>query len=450
MDYGAVARRAAWCAAIVAFVWLAASTGVADARVPSVTYKCTPAPEDCSGWYRTPVAIDWTVIPSDAGTIGCQDKTFTADTPGTNEFCSADDGSATVTVQLRIKVDKTPPVVTGAEPGRFADSDGWYNRAVPVAFAGSDLTSGVDSCTQTTYGGPDSASASIQGTCVDRAGNVSAPFGYGLKYDETAPVVSTVTPERPPDHAGWFTAPVRFAVEAADATSGLAACPTITYGGPDTATASLAGVCTDRAGNVARRPFELSYDATAPALDGLKTAVGDRRVRLRWTAAADVRSVEIVRTPGVGKEPSTVVFSGQGASFVDARVVNRRRYAYAVRVVDAAGNLGSGTVIAVPRPHLLAPASAAVVKDGRPPMLRWTPVLKASYYNVQLFRDGRKILSAWPRQPQLKLRRRWRFADHRRRFVPGEYRWLVWPGRGARSKGDYGRRIGQRVFTVVP
>ena len=117
-------------------------------------------------------------------------------------------------MQLKIKVDQTPPVVTGGQPARAADANGWYNHAVPVAFAGSDLTSGVDACTATTYGGPDSASASVPGTCIDRAGNVSAPLGYGLKYDETAPTVTAARTDRPPDHAGWFTAPVRLALEA--------------------------------------------------------------------------------------------------------------------------------------------------------------------------------------------------------------------------------------------
>ena len=62
--------------------------------VPIVTYKCTPAPQDCSGWYRSNVSIDWTVLPSDAVVLGCQDKTYTLDTSGTNELCSADDGVA--------------------------------------------------------------------------------------------------------------------------------------------------------------------------------------------------------------------------------------------------------------------------------------------------------------------------------------------------------------------
>jgi hypothetical protein len=106
------------CAVVVAACLLGAESAHA---VPSVTYKCTPAPQDCSSWYRSNVSIDWTVIPSDAVVVGCVDKTFTTDTSGTNEFCSADDGSATVTVQLKIKVDKTPPVVTGGQPARAAD-----------------------------------------------------------------------------------------------------------------------------------------------------------------------------------------------------------------------------------------------------------------------------------------------------------------------------------------
>jgi hypothetical protein len=158
-------------------VFLACLLGAASAQaVPSVTFKCTPAPDDCSGWYRSNVSIDWTVIPSDAVVVGCQDKTFTTDTAGTNEFCSADDGSATVTVELKIRVDKTLPVVTGAQPERPADVDDWYNHAVAVAFSGADQTSGIEACTSTTYGGPDSATASLSGICVDKAGNVSAPF----------------------------------------------------------------------------------------------------------------------------------------------------------------------------------------------------------------------------------------------------------------------------------
>src|SRR4051812_35014306 len=153
--------------------------------VPIVTYKCTPAPQDCSGWYRSNVSIDWTVLPSDAVVIGCQDKTYTSDTSGTNELCSADDGVASVAVQLKIRVDQTPPEATAGTPSRAAGTNGWYSSPVGITFSGTDQTSGVESCSAITYSGPDSAAASLSGTCRDKAGNVSASFPYGLKYDET-------------------------------------------------------------------------------------------------------------------------------------------------------------------------------------------------------------------------------------------------------------------------
>ena len=263
-------RRARYAVAAAALVWLVTLLGApgAAAAVPSVTYKCTPAPQDCTGWYRSNVSLEWTVLPSDAAKTGCANQTFTTDTPLTSVSCLADDGSAAVGVTVRIKVDKTPPEVTGGQPGRAADINGWYNHAVGVEFLGNDLTSGVASCTATTYGGPDDASASVQGTCVDRAGNESAPRSYGpIKYDETAPIVTAARTDRPPDHGTWFTAPVRLAVEATDATSGLAECPAVTYGGPDSASVSVIGTCRDHAGNAASRTFALSFDATPPLSD---------------------------------------------------------------------------------------------------------------------------------------------------------------------------------------
>jgi hypothetical protein len=97
--------------------------------------------------------------------------------------------------------------------------------------------------------------------------------------------------------------------------------------------------------------------------------------------------------------------------------------------------------------RLIAPAAGAVIRSGRRPLLRWTPVPGASYYNVQLFRDG-KILSAWTSRPQYRLELRWRHRGRRYRLVPGDYHWIVWPGFGPRSKADYGRRIGRRAFEV--
>jgi hypothetical protein len=339
---------------------------------PSVTYKCSPAPLNCVGWYRSNVSIDWTVTPSDATVVaGCQDTSFTTDTPSTNAFCKADDGEATATVELKIKVDKTPPVVTGGHATRGADFNGWYNHPVAVAFGGTDLTSGIASCTAPTYAGPDSGTGLLVGTCIDQAGNVSSPFG-----------------------------------------------------------------------------FSLSYDATAPPITGLTAAAGDRSVDVAWRAPGDVSALEVIRTPGLRSASSSVVFQGPGRRFEDTAVKNGERYVYAVRVRDAAGNWDDGTVAAVPHPHLVSPARLKALRRGNPPVLKWTPVRRATYYNVQLFRDGKKVLSAWPEKARYQLKKRWTYLGKRRRLVPGKYRWLVFPGYGPRSKGNYGDRLGPTAFRI--
>jgi hypothetical protein len=446
---GTAVRRTRHAAIAAAMVWfIALSAAPAVVAEPIVTYKCTPAPDDCTGWYRSDVLVDWTVVPADDIVEGCIDETLTSDGENITRNCLADDGSAAVGKTVRIDLDKTPPIVTGGWPARGADTNGWYNHAVSVEFRGSDLTSEVASCTTTTYGGPDSTSASLEGTCVDNAGNVSDPFSFGVKYDETEPSVTAAVTDRPPDHGTWFTSPVRLAVVATDATSGLAECPAVTYGGPDSASVSVTGTCRDRAGNTASRTFALSFDATPPVLTRLSASAGDRRVMLRWNATAGATSVQIMRSPGIAGASTSVVFRGAGDGFVDSQVVNGDRYAYEIRVIDAAGNASSRTVRTVPGPRLIAPAAGAVVNSRKPPVLRWTTVRGARYYNVQLFRDGRKVLSAWPAQARLKLKHRWRYGGRRLRFVAGEYKWLVWPGRGARSKAEYGERIGVRKFTV--
>jgi hypothetical protein len=443
----AAAERARVIAVIVAIasIVLVAGAERADA-VPSVTFKCTPAPQNCSGWYRSNVTIEWTVAPASSVVDGCTKDVITTDTPGTNEVCVADDGEARVAIEVKIKLDKTAPVVTGGAPARGADVNGWYNHAVPITFGGSDQTSGVAACTSTTYGGPDSGAASLSGTCTDVAGNVSSPLPYGLKYDETAPVVVGANAERSPNAAGWFNRPVRFDLAGTDATSGIADCPAVTYGGADSAAASFTGTCRDQAGNAASRTFGLKYDSTAPPISGVTTTVGDRRVALDWTTTADVESLEIARTPGLGVEPTSVVFRGPGKRFLDKTVRNGVRYVYELRVADAAGNGASRTVSAVPGYRLLSPA---VVGSKRPPLLRWTPVRGARYYNLQLSRGGRKILSVWPSRPRYQLRRRWNYGGKARRLVPGRYRWRVWPGFGPRSKGDYGKQMGPRTFRLV-
>ena len=158
--------------------------------------------------------------------------------------------------------------MTGGSASRSPDRNGWYNHALTVTFAGTDATSGIGTCTQTSYSGPDSANASVSGTCRDVAGNTSSSSNFNFQYDDTGPAV-TATPARSPDSNGWYNHPLAVSFSGTDATSGLDTCSAAqNYSGPDNANASVSGSCTDRAGNSTQRSFGLSYDSTAPQVTG--------------------------------------------------------------------------------------------------------------------------------------------------------------------------------------
>jgi hypothetical protein len=119
-------------------------------------------------------------------------------------------------------------------------------------------------------------------------------------------------------------------------------------------------------------------------------------------------------------------------------------YRYVVRAYDAAGNVVSESARVTPSG--LAPLAGKTLLQ--PPTLRWPTAPKARYYNVQLLRGHRKVLSIWPTAAALKLHRSWAFRGHRQRLTRGHYRWYVWPGYGLRSARRYGPLIGHSSFTI--
>jgi hypothetical protein len=74
----------------------------------------------------------------------------------------------------------------------------------------------------------------------------------------------------------------------------------------------------------------------------------------------------------------------------------------------------------------------------------------ARYYNVQLYRAGRKVLTTWPTRPRLQLKAQWRLNGQVQRFKSGTYRWYVWPGYGQPSARRYGSLLGTSTFVVGP
>jgi len=70
-----------------------------------------------NGWYRSSVTVSWNVTDPESGiasSTGCTPTTLTADTAGATLTCSATNGAGlSASVSVTIKIDQTPPVISG-------------------------------------------------------------------------------------------------------------------------------------------------------------------------------------------------------------------------------------------------------------------------------------------------------------------------------------------------
>jgi hypothetical protein len=185
-----------------------------------------------------------------------------------------------------------------------------------------------------------------------------------------------------------------------------------------------------------------------PDVTNLKAEAGDGLVRLSWQLPAGVDHLVITRALSAGGA-SQVVYTGSGEVFTDRSAVNDLEYRYLVVSVDKEGESSPGVAaVALPKQTLLkTPKDGARLRKA--PILRWVPNSEANYYNVQLFRGTKKILSIWPVKATLQLKKQWRYQKHTYKLSRGVYRWYVWPGFGARKAVDYGEMLGFSTFQII-
>jgi hypothetical protein len=200
---------------------------------------------------------------------------------------------------------------------------------------------------------------------------------------------------------------------------------------------------TDAAGNVAGASRAWTIDATPP-----QTTLASRP-----KAKTATRSATFAFS---ANEPGSFQCRLDAGSYAPCKSpttytrLKRGVHRFMVRAIDAAGNLDAVPAVAQWRIGRNAAVSALFAPEAgarvtRPPLLRWRAVPRASYYNVQLYKAGRKVLTAWPRRTRLQLQMRWRFNGRAERFRPGLYRWYVWPAFNRR----FGKLVGTSTFVVV-
>ncbi len=82
----------------------------------------------------------------------------------------------------------------------------------------------------------------------------------------------------------------------------------------------------------------------------------------------------------------------------------------------------------------------------KPPVVAWSPVAEARFYNLQLWRGKVKLLTTWVQAPKLKLPQRWTMKGARHSLVNGPYTLYVWPAFGTQRDPKYGKLLGQVGF----
>ena len=203
----------------------------------------------------------------------------------------------------------------------------------------------------------------------------------------------------------------------------------------------------DHAGNEAEGSFTVSVqNSLGPArVAGFVSQAANRLVTLSWRQPSDwdYDHVTVSRSED-GDTWTPVTETVAGTSFADRSVRNDRIYQYRIVAVDTAGNTSGASELTARPSAFYRPAYLARLRP--PVVLRWTPVARASYYNLQVWRNGRKVLSVWPSAAGYRLGSSWIFRGRRRYLVRGTYVVYAWPGFGSKAAARYGPLVGWTKF----
>ena len=438
--------------AAVSFTWVIDANAPSFTGVPSNITREATGPTGATVTYAAPTATDpvshlglpVTCAPA-SGSV------FPIAAAGTTVDCSAKADNGTnghITFKITVE-DTTPPAISGTPVQIAATAPN--SSSVAVTYTNPTATDLVDG-SRAVACAPASGSVFAVGTTTVTC---SATDSRGNNASTTFPVVVS-PPEAPPVAVPALIVPFGLKAEATsgagalvsfDVSSGDKPAPTIVCKpAPGSlfpfGTTTVTCTATSAGGGKTVHSFTVSVrDTTAPVFTKhsniVKKVSGKKRLKVVYkrpvaTDAVDgtVTSVCAPRAGSVFKLGNTTVT----CTATDAHG-NARKTSFGVRVSPFG------------KRALIAPLSGA--KLSSPPLLKWTVIAKADYYNVQVFRNGHKVLSTWPRASSFRLTRGWKFGGIKRRLATGTYTWFVWPGFGSLATANYGRLIGKGTFKIV-
>jgi hypothetical protein len=362
-----------------------------------------------------------------------------------------------------VSITDKPPLLTNQTAADF----GFFANPTPARYECALDGAAFRPCTSPQhYTGLADGSHTFAVRAVSAGGSAGAATEYTWVVD-TAPPQTTIV-SGPPASSNNASATFAFASSEANSTfvcrinsAGFTPCTSPqTYSGLGDGSYTFRVQAVDAAGNADRSAATYTWhisgvgpsvvDLNPPAnVSHVRRSVGYRQLRLRWRKPpdADFDHVGVYVSTSPKTPPRRLVYAGKLLSYTDRHFKNGQYYRYLVVSYDHARNASRGRPVLVrPSALMIAPRDGGVVRTV--PTFRWAAVHGASFYNVQLYTHGVKVLSAWPAKARQRLTRRWSYGGRRYSLRRGAYVWFVWPGFGPRTRSRYGPLLGYSTFRV--
>lgn len=243
---------------------------------------------------------------------------------------------------------------TDGEIGTYDISDGSTSTLLPPPSDGSKYNTVV-------LGISDDLNSAL--FFSNRTDLVSTPPQYGGIYRlvrDNVPPSITATPDRPPNAAGWYNAPVTVTFTCADAQSGIATCPPPVTVSTDGLDQTVTGTATDNAGNSASAEATISVDQTSPTITG--TELGTANSAGWYNAPVTIHYTCQDSLSGVASCPADVMLSDDGEDQTVSRTA-----------IDIAGNTATNTTSGIdidqtpPVVSVTGPQQGRTYLDGQVP-----------------------------------------------------------------------------------
>jgi hypothetical protein len=332
---------------------------------------------------------------------------------------------------LTVTIDTTPPVSTLAIAP--VDPTGVVKGRVTITHNASDAVSGVAA---------DAVRIGPVGACPTGRRLRSLSWDTTTVADGRYDICAIVT-----DRAG-FTTTATLTVTVVNAQPAPAPVPSPVQ--PAAAAPPAAAVSTSA-------PEQAKVaDTTAPGAPSRISVLRPRTrshaklvpLRLRWVNPASPDFARVVVVLNAKHAPRTaadgsVVYRGRGTG-AGFKLRAGAAAHLALFAYDRSGNVSRPARKDVSLAALipLRPVTGSVVQSA--PLLTWKAVPGVAYYNVQLFRNGRRVITEWPTHASLRL--------DAGKLEGGTYTWFVWPALkgGSRASATFGDLIGRATFAYRP